>query len=229
MLIRLSCLVLTSILAVSCASKNVNYSGIASVGFSNGMGDKLNRVRIGTTVFNNHSESVNVESITPKVTAAAVAILGEKVKRVESLNVPTSKPKFVLFSSISPLINADEFRERSIEAAKTKGLDAVWICYPSQATQTYGARGPGASGYEHRQDSFLSFTTDAVHFSASLELIDVRSGKTLRTNHTSLFGSKPIETEDWIKDWSSVSSYRKKVITDGITEVSHIALREIMD
>ncbi len=65
-------MVIMSVLAVSCTPVgNVDYSGIRSVGFSNGMGDKLKRVRIGTTVFNNSSETVNVPGISPKVTEAA--------------------------------------------------------------------------------------------------------------------------------------------------------------
>lgn len=223
-------MLLISVLAVSCIPMgNVDYSGIRSVGFSNGMGDRLNRVRIGTTVFNNSSETVNVQGISPKVTAEAVAVLGKKVDRVVKLDVPTSPAKFSLLAQRSPVIDADEFRERSIEAAKAKGLDAVWICFPSQLTGAYGARGMGTTGYEHRQDSFLGRDTDTLHFTAILELVDVRSGKTLRANGTSLIGLKQIESEDWKEEWSSVSASRKKVITDGITEASKLALGQILE
>ncbi len=127
----------------------------------------------------------------------------------------------------SPVINAEEFRAKSIETAKAKGLDAVWICFPSQLTGAYGARGEGTVGYEHRQDSFLGM--DSVNFSAILELVDARSGKTLRTNVTTPFGAKQIESEDWKKEWSSVSASRKKLITDEITYVSKSALKQILD
>jgi len=219
-----------SVLAVSCnPAGNVDYSGIRSVGFSSGMGNKMNRVRIGTTVFNNSSETVNVQGISPKVTAAAVGILEGRVNRVVKLDVPTSPTKSGWMGQRSPVIDAEEFREKSIAAAKAKGLDAVWICFPAQLTGAYGARGMGTTGYEHRQDSFMGMDRDSVHFSAILELIDARTGTTLRTNPTTILGEKKIESEDWEEEWSSVSASRKKAITDGITEAAKVALGYILD
>lgn len=229
MLIRFVSLVLLSVVAVSCTPVgNVDYSGLRSVGFANGMGNKLNRVRIGTTVFSNSSEVVDMPGLSPKVTSAAIGILNEKVDRVEKLDVPTSPAKFSLLAQRSPDINAEEFRGKSIEVARAKGLDAVWILFPFQLSGSYGARGIGTKGYEHRQDSFLGRDNDAVHCSAIAELIDVRSGKTLRTNGTSLFGFKQIDSEEWQEEWSDVSASRKKTITDGIIEASELALRQIL-
>lgn len=207
----------------------MDYSGMKGVGFASGMGDKLNRVRIGTTVFNNSSEKVTVRGITPKVTAEAVSILSGKVGRAVALEVPTTPAKFSLLAQRSPEIDAESFRAKAVEAAKAKGLDAVWICFPAQLTGAYGARGMGTMGYEHRQDSFMGMDRDSVHFSAILELIDTRTGKTLRANTTAILGEKKIESEDWEEEWSSVSASRKKVITDGVTEAAKVALGYILD
>lgn len=230
MLIRFASLVLISVLAVSCnPAGNVDYSGIQSVGFSSGMGNKMKRVRIGTTVFNNSSETVTVQDISPKVAAAAVGILEGRVNRVVTLDVPTSPSKSGWGGQRSPVIDTEEFREKSIAAAKAKGLDAVWICFPAQLTGAYGARGMGTTGYEHRQDSFMGMDRDSVHFSAILELIDVRTGKTLRTNPTTILGEKEVESEDWQEEWSSVSASRRKTITGGITQAAEVALGYILD
>lgn len=229
MSIRFAALFLVPLLAASCIQMgNVDYSGIQSVGFANGMGDKVNRVKVGTTAFNNSSESVTVREISPKVTSAAMGILKGKVKRVEKLEVPTSPAKFSLLAQRSPSIDSTAFRDDSITAAKQRGLDAVWIIFPG-VYSAYASRGPGTSGYEHRHDSFLGKTSDTVHFTAIAELIDVRSGKTLRTNGTGIVGFKQIETKEWEENWTDVSSARKQTVTEGITEVSRTALKFVLD
>ncbi len=229
MILRLASVVLMAILAVSCGpAGSVDYSGIRSVSFANGMEDKLNRNRVGTTIFNNRSESVIVPGLSREVTSTAIGVLKGKVDRVVNLDVPTSPAKFSLLTGRSPTIDAVQFRNKAIAAAKAGGVDAVWIVFPGQYS-AYGSRGPATIGYEHRQDSFLGITNDTVHFTAVAEFIDARSGTTLRTSATGPLGIKQIESEDWRKNWSETGAARKKVVIDGITETSNAALRLIMN
>ena len=227
MTLRLASVVLLAILATSCGAGSVDYSKIRSVGFANGMGDQLNRIKIGTTVFNNSSESVLVPGLSKRTTSVVVEVLKGKVNRVVSLDVDTSPRKFSLLAGRSPTVDAEDFRTKAIAAAKTGGLDAVWIVFPGQFS-AYGSRGPGTSGYEHRQDVMFGYARDSLHFTAVAELIDARTGNSLRTATTALIGMKSIESEDWQEGWKALNGARKKVVIEGITEASDTALRAIM-
>lgn len=215
-------------LSVSCVQMgNVDYSQIQSVGLANGFDDSLMRSKVGTTAFNNKFEKVTVPGLSKSIVSTGRAVLKESVPRVEILDIPVSPSRYNPIRGGSRVIDSHKFSEDAVASAKAKGLDAVWIIYPTHYSDPYH-RGAPLEGFEHRQNAMLGMKRDSVHLAGFAELVDTASGKTLRLKPTGILARKEIESEEWKDSWSNVTPSRRKVITDSLAEITDTTLRVIL-
>ncbi|GAA5129676.1 hypothetical protein JIN84_03675 [Luteolibacter yonseiensis] len=215
---------LMALVLASCqTSIPTNLTGVRTVGIANGMGGKLTRNKVGTTVFNNAYESTEVPSITSKVSETAARNLKSRFSTVKILPVQATAAKQG-FLATNQNINEEAFKVAAINAAKQQNLDAVWVLYPRKYAP-YQSRGAALSGYEHRQDGMLGFSNESAACIAYSELLNVETGQVIAAPSTSfnmaptlLISSRGLPSRKWQKRLSDYDAASRADIINAATE-----------
>lgn len=213
---------ISTCLLASCARTAPDLATIKSVGVSNGFGNTLHRNKVGTTIFNNDEEKVDVPEISNNISKTAVKNLKTRFAVVQNLTVPTKQSVAKLF--VQPtIINEVLFREDSIAAARAKNLDAVWILYPLMLSEPYG-RGPGIRGSEHRVEYMLGIKRETVSCISQAELVDTRSGKAI-SPLLPYFAVIPLNSSaGWASRLDLYDPSSRKLIIDSVTNAGKLAV-----
>jgi len=213
-------LLLSAVSLVSCSVPNPDLSNVKSIAVANGVGNRLNRVKIGTTVFNNTYEKTEVPGLASAMNESAVRNLKTRFNQVKTVSVATHSGSS-LFGSTGQL-DIPRFKKDAIAAGAQQGVDAVWAIYPGYYDS---GRGTPINGIEQRCDSMLGMSREGMNCVVQGELLNTRTGETISRSIYALSGGNSTSAP-WEKKFSSYPAATQKEIRNNAIQVAkkHMAL-----